>query len=88
MMFLPKVITLLTTCIKCIHIFTYRAPVTSLSTVDLTPNFPKSNYIYPYYKWYKLRSDITKRYSVLRIIIQTFDENFMLHHYPALVKVR
>ena len=43
--------------------------VTSLSTVDLTPNFSESNYIYPYYKWYKLCSDCTNSYVVLRIII-------------------
>ena len=42
-----------------------------LSTVDLAPNFSESNYIYHYYKWYKLSSDN----SVLRIIVQTFDKN-------------
>ena len=49
--------------------------VTSLSTVDLAPNFSESNYIYPYYKQYKLCSDSTNSYGVLKIIIQTFDEN-------------
>ena len=49
--------------------------VTSLSTVDLAPNFSESNYIYPYYKRYKLCSDSTNSYGVLKIIIQTFDEN-------------
>ena len=34
--------------------------VTSLSTDDLTSNFSGSNYISPYYKWYKLCSDSTK----------------------------
>ena len=32
-------------------------------------------YIYPYYKWYKLCSDSTNSYAVLRIIIQIFDKN-------------
>ena len=49
--------------------------VTSLSTADLTPNFWESNYIYPHYKWYKLCSDSTNSYAVLRFIIQTSDKN-------------
>ena len=36
------------------HIFLHIILVTSSSTVDLTPNFSKSNYIDSYYKWYKL----------------------------------
>ena len=35
-------------------IFLHITLITSLSTVDLTPNFSESNYIYPYHKWYKL----------------------------------
>ena len=77
MIFLAKLVTLITTSImdNNVYIFLHITLVTSLSTVDLTPNFSESNYIYPYYKWYKLCSDNTNSYGVLRIIIQTFDKN-------------
>ena len=61
------------------YIFLHITLVTSLSSVDLTPNFSESNYIYPYYKWHKLCSHSTSSYAVLRIIIQTFDK----HYYPT-----
>ena len=57
-----------------VHIFLHITLVTSLSTVDLTPNFSESNYIYPCYKWYKLCNDSTNSYAFLRII-QAFDKN-------------
>ena len=57
------------------YVFLHITLVISLSTVDLSPNFSESNYIYPYYKWYKLCSDSTNSYAVLRISIQTFDKN-------------
>ena len=44
------------------YLFLHITLVTSLSTVDLTPNFSESNYIYPYYKWYKLYSDSNNSY--------------------------
>ena len=56
-------------------IFLHVTLVTSLSTADLTPNFSESNYIYPYYKWYKLCSNSSNSYTVLRIIMQTLDKN-------------
>ena len=41
-----------------VYIFLHITLVTPLSTADLTPDFSESNYIYPYYKWYKF-SDAT-----------------------------
>ena len=58
-----------------VYIFLHIALVASLSIVHLTPNFSESNYIYPNYKWYKLCSDSTNSYAVMRIIVQTFDKN-------------
>ena len=58
MIFLAKLITLLTTSWITMYIFLHITLVTSLSTADLTPDFSESNYIYPYYKWYKF-SDAT-----------------------------
>ena len=54
MIFLTKLITLLT--LSWITIYTYFCiPLVSLlSTPDLTPNFSESNYIYLYHKCYKL----------------------------------
>ena len=43
-----------------VYTFLHITLVTSLSIVDLTPNFSESNYIYPNYKWYKLCSNSTK----------------------------
>ena len=57
-----------------LYIVLHSTLATSLSTVDLTPNFSEFDYIYPYYKWYKLCSDSTNSYAVLRIIIQTLDK--------------
>ena len=90
MIFLAKLVTLLTTSImdNNVYIFLHITLVTSLSTVDLMPNFSESNYICPYYKWYNICSDSTNSYTALRIIMQTFDKKIMLHHYPALGKVQ
>ena len=68
-------------------IFLHINLVTSLSTVDLTPNFSESNYIYPYYKWYNLCSDSTNSLAVLKIIIQILDKKFILYHYRVLDKI-
>ena len=57
------------------YIFLHITLVTSLSSVDLTPNFSESNYIYPSYKWYKFCSNSTNSYAGVRIIIQSFDKN-------------
>ena len=76
MILLAKLITLLTT--SWITMYTYFwiiTFVTSLSTANLTSYFSESNYIYRYYKCYKLCSDSTNSLAVLRIIIQTLDEN-------------
>ena len=54
------------------HIFLHFTLVASLSTADLTDNFSKSNYTYPYYK---LCSVSTNSFVVVRIIIQTLDTN-------------
>ena len=58
-----------------VYIFLHIKLVTSLSTVDLTPNFSESNDIYRYYKWYKLRNVNANSNGVVRIIIQTFYKN-------------
>ena len=58
-----------------VYIFLHFTLVTSLSTADLTHNFSKSNYTYPYYKLYKLCSGSTNSFAVVRIIIQTLDTN-------------
>ena len=42
-----------------VYIFLHITLVTSLSTADIAPNFSESNYLCPYYKWYKLCSDST-----------------------------
>ena len=54
-----------------LYIFLHITLATS-PTVDLIPYFSESNYVYPYYKLYKLCSDSTNSYTVLRTIIQTF----------------
>ena len=72
MKFLIKLITLLTIMDNNIYIFLHVTLVTSLPTADVIPNLSDSNYIYPYYKWYKLCSNSTNSYAVLGIIIQTY----------------
>ena len=75
MILLAKLITLLTT--SWITMYTYFCIITLVtsSIANLASNFSESNYIYPYYKWYKLCSDSTNSLAVLRIIIQTLDKN-------------
>ena len=58
-----------------VYIFFLITLASSLSNADLTPNFSESNYIYPYYKWNNLCSNITNSLAVLRIIIQTLNKN-------------
>ena len=57
-----------------LYIFLHITLVTSLSNVNLTPNFLECNYVYLYYKCYKLYNDSTNSYAVLRTIIQTLDK--------------
>ena len=54
----------------------------------LTSNLSKANYIYPYYKLYKLCSDSNISSAVLRVIMQTLDTNSCYHHYLAVGKVQ
>ena len=48
-----------------VYIFLHIKLVTSLSTVDLTPNFSESNDIYRYYKWYISYVMLTPTVTVL-----------------------
>ena len=57
-----------------LYIFLHITFATSLSNVNLTPNFSECNYVYPYCKCYKLYNDSTNSYAVLRTIIQTLDK--------------
>ena len=50
MIFLAKLITLLTISGVTMYIYFLHITLVTLSTADLTPNFPESNFIYPYYK--------------------------------------
>ena len=61
-----------------VYIFLHITLVTSLSTVDLTPNFSESNYLYPYYKWYKLTSDNTNSYGAIKKLNNVFPRNVLL----------
>ena len=56
---------------------------TSLYTVDLTPNFSKSNYIYPYYG-----IDYVVIAPTVTLFQESLSNKLMLHHYPALGKVQ
>ena len=61
-----------------VYIFLHITLVTSSSTVDLTPNFSESNYLYPYYKWHKLTSDNTNSYGVIKKLNYVFPRNVLL----------